>query len=241
MLNISATPAVSWPAAPSAAVAPVSAVTAVQPTQGRSREAQTETGQGRGHLPERARHSPGHGAGRVAAPHEKPMVEAAPLLPYKPDGSVERTEKAPPEAAQAKQDQTKEEVEQRRLKLQEVLSSVWKASAAVVDIVLGRDLARSVDPGVDALGNQSDTAPDLSAVTASMIKREVVRPARAAIPETPALPMPSGHTTAATATDASAAVEVVVTPPPQTVVSYDENGASNLMPLEAGSLVSERV
>ena len=248
MLNISSTPAVSWPPAPGVAVAPVTPVTPVQPAKGSTHDAQSDTGQRKGAQPERGRHPADHGAGRVTDQKQASRVQAAPLLPYKPDGiaegKVDVPEAAAKEAIEAQQEQAEEQVEQKRLKLQEVLSSVWQASAAVVDLVLGRNASGKAGAPVEALGNQSDTGPDLTAASASLIQRKTASPVAKAEIERPALPWTGrGSASGDTAEPATAEVQSSVAVDPtllKQVVSYDESGASNFMPLEAGSLVSER-
>ena len=120
-------------------------------------------------------------------------------------------------------------------RLQEVLANMWAASAAVVDQALG------LEPKAEALpGNQSDTAPDLSAVAASTISRRLLpgakatgSPEQAAAENMPWPVMPQ-------AAEASAA-EVAPEVPGGEVIAYDENGQSSLAPLEVGTLLSEKV
>ena len=119
-------------------------------------------------------------------------------------------------------------------RLQEVLTSMWAASAAVVDRALG------LEPKAEALpGNQSDTAPDLSAVAASTMSRRLLpgaktadAPEQAAASNMPWPVMPQGAEEAV----ADVAPEV----PGGEVIAYDENGQSSLAPLETGTLLSEK-
>ncbi|PZO14746.1 MAG: hypothetical protein DCF26_14450 [Burkholderiales bacterium] len=104
------------------------------------------------------------------------------------------------------------------------------------------DQALGIEPKAEALpGNQSDTAPDLSAVAASTMSRRM-------------LPQPAGTAPAAQTPPEGmpwpvmpqAAEDVGTSDTPPTVpggevIAYDENGNSSLAPLEAGSIISERV
>ena len=108
----------------------------------------------RDHQPSVAPHSPrGHRPHQSEAP---PDVQAAPLLPrQRPEGdrgkdrSVAESDIA---KEQALEDIAAEEARAaQKAQLIEVLSSVWKASAAVVDVVLGRTNA-----GGDIEGGAND-------------------------------------------------------------------------------------
>jgi hypothetical protein len=227
MINISTTSPVSWPTPPSAALAPVAATPAVQPVQSGGREAQTELESRR----------------EVRRTRIRADEEASPATP-------QRSRDAEPQAgAQARQEAAAQRAEQAIKKaeadkashrkamdrLQEVLANMWAASAAVVDQALG------LEPKAEALpGNQSDTAPDLSAVAASTISRRLLPGAKtAAAPEQaaagnmpwPVMPQAAEET----------AVEVAPEVPGGEVIAYDENGQSSLAPLETGTLLSEKV
>lgn len=237
MINISSASPVSWPTPPSTAVAPVSPVTPAKPVQAGGRDAQTDVEARReARLP-----PPKAGAPRQPEPD---ATDAPPLLPREAGAGA-----ANQAATQARQDAATQRAEQAQKKaeadkaghrkamdrLQDVLSSMWAASAAVVDQALGLTSGRSELPG-----NQSDTAPDLSAVAASTITRRLPPPPLQAgqAPEQPAaegMPWPV-MPSAADEVPAGEAPEV----PGGEVIAYDENGNGSLAPLEAGTLLSER-
>ncbi len=100
----------------------------------------------------------------------------------------------------------------RRAQRLDLLANVWKASAAVVERVLGLEEGAAV--------NRANASPAASG-------RQPV--------EQLALPwpvMPEDARSTRTRADFSA---------PQEVVAYDERGNSSLAPLEAGVLISRRV
>lgn len=229
MINISTTSPVSWPTPPSAAVAPVSATPAVQPVQSGGREAQADLE-----------------ARREVRRKSKADDEADPAAPSSPRSSV--PEAGGQAAVQARQEAAAQRAEQALKKaeadkashrkamdrLQEVLSNMWAASAAVVDQALG------LEPKGEALpGNQSDTAPDLSAVAASTIQRRLLPQTRDGAPAADQ-PAPDGMPwpVMPPATEEAAAVAPEV--PGGEVIAYDEHGNSSLAPLEVGTLLSEK-
>ena len=229
MINISTTSPVSWPAPPSTAVAPVSATAAIKPVQSGGREAQTDVESRRetGRKPEADDET-----GAVAPSLPRSSASQAgdqAAVRARQDAAAQRAEQA---LKKAEADQAGHRKAMDRL--QEVLSSMWAASAAVVDQALG------VDPKGDALpGNQSDTAPDLSAVAASTMSRRLLpgaktadAPEQAAASNMPWPVMPQGAEEAV----ADVAPEV----PGGEVIAYDENGQSSLAPLETGTLLSEK-
>lgn len=103
--------------------------------------------------------------------------------------------------------------EARRAQRQELLTNVWKASAAVVDRVLGRDDAIAVKSAAES------QAPSDSAQSMEQI----------ALPW-PVMPLD--------AREIPSRADLGV---PEDVVAYDERGNSNLAPLEAGLLISHHV
>lgn len=117
-------------------MAPVSAVT---PASGRSREGQSNLGARDDSHPPTGRESQRKGAEKSG-----PEFQAAPLLPNKRAQDGQRAAGSP-EVPDAVEQQEREAAERTAQKppLQEVLTSVWKASAAVVDVVLGREIATS--------------------------------------------------------------------------------------------------
>ena len=239
MINISTNHAVSWPQPVSAAVAPVSAVTAVKPVQEGRGDGQASLGGGRQGASAQTQRREG---GRNAGVEVSVSPEAAPLLPREAaqdaatapsDAAMKKEQAAAKQAEQADQAQKAEE-QSKKLQLQEVLTNVWQASAAVVDRVLGR----TTGADADAPGNQSDTSPSIGVVSAMQTPRKVAVPEQAARPPVEPLPWPVIPEGSAQAEALAADVDPR---PVQEVVAYDENGNSSLAPLEAGSLVSERV
>lgn len=218
MLNISSTQPVIWPSAPASGIAPVSAATPVSPVQAASRDTQAGLGQRQERpVPDSVRRSsaqPTEGAAESGA------SDAAPILPREspdsPDGqaSPELTE------AQAERQTAEAQAEEKALnqQLQDVLSNVWKASAAVVDVVLGRDAE---------VAGKADAAA---------VERTVAAAAPTAHAAVVAMPGASALTAAN-----DAVVEPAAARPAQDVVAYDAHGNSSWAPLEAGSLLSRRV
>lgn len=229
MINLTSTSAaVSWPVPPAAStIVPVVAVPPVPALPG-GRETQTGPRSG-GDGQARAFFSASRGERRGA------REEAAPLLPRESAGGQAAGAPAEAEAARRQADQAahaaREREQQAMQHLKEVLTSVWQASAAVVDRALGVE---------SAPGNQSDTAPDLSQVAASLISRRAL-PAIASAPGRPAAPPASG-TAWVPGREADAESPAQAGPgAPADVVAYDAHGHSSAMPLEAGSLISHRV
>lgn len=230
MINISTSSPVSWPTPPSTAVAPVAATPAIKPVQSGEQEAQPDVASRR-----EARRQP------KADEQTDPSLS----LPGSPVSVV--GDKA---AVQARQDDAAQRAEQALKKaeadqashgkamdrLQEVLSNMWAASAAVVEQVLG------LDPKGEAVpGSQSDTAPDLSAVAASTIQRRLLPNATGNAPAADQ-PTPGGMPwpVMPADTEESAATGAPEMPGGE-VIAYDEHGNSSVAPLEAGTFLSEKV
>lgn len=247
MLNISSTTAVSWPTPVSTAVAPVSPVAAVQPVQAGGNDSKAQTGfgrEGRTATPSQAAAAARAAVdGRAAATDD----DAAVALPA--SRSASGAPAAPQDVAaqrQAQQEAT-QVAEQRQAKdkkavehLQNVLSRMWEASAAVVDRALGIEPAKG---GSEVPGNQSDTAPDLSAVTASMIPRKppsADRPDRPAMEQLPWPLMPPG-TEGGEAVGLDVVGDGVGPEAGAELVAYDEHGNGSAAPVETGTIISERV
>lgn len=234
MINISSTSPVSWPTPPSTAVAPVGAATPVKAVHGGEREAQADVQARReARLPQ-----PKPGAPREP---DTEITPAPPLLPREagPGASAPAAAQARQEAAeQSFKKAEADKASQRKAmeRLQDVLSSMWAASAAVVDQALGLTPGRNELPG-----SQSDTAPDLSAVAASTISRRLPPPP-GRVPESPEQPVAQGMPwpVVSAATDEAPVVAAPEVPGGE-VIAYDENGNSSLAPLEAGTLLSEKV
>lgn len=241
MFSITSSQPVSWPSAPATGVAPVAATAAVTPVQSSGRETQAGLGQGRERqAPDAVRRGSGQPAEARA---ERAAPDAAPILPRESPDSPDGQPSGELNEAQAKAERQKaeEQAAEKALKqqLQDVLSNVWKASAAVVDVVLGREAtAAEATPSA-----QSDTAPDLSAVAATQLARRAVTLSRPAATAAQVAPWPgdAGDRAAETAAAVPAPVVLVDPRPAQDVVAYDARGNSSWTPLGAGSLVNQRV
>ena len=141
MLGITSSQPVHWPPATSPAVAPVTPVGAVTPAQSQARDTPSGFGSGRegraGTVPDTTQDK------RLAADKSAPESQAAPILPrQQPEGG--RQGEAASNAEKTRERGAKLEVEEKVAEqppLPDVLASVWKASAAVVDVILGRDAA----------------------------------------------------------------------------------------------------
>ena len=230
MINIASIPPASWPTSSTAvAVAPVSAVTAVSPSSRLGQDESSASGSGSGsgrQAPLAKDPQTGKGASRdasVEVSHSAP--KAAPLLPEKTKAgestsvaqAVENAKKAE-QAAQDAEAAEEQRVTQRE-KLLEVLSTVWKASAAVVDNALGRGdraAAQIGEIGVDA---------------APVVVPAAVRTSQGTLDGSSG-PVPPELAQA----DGSAPAFVQTEPP----VAYTERGESQWGTLELGQLVSKR-
>jgi hypothetical protein len=220
MINLTSSSAVSWPTAPSVAVAPVPAVPAVAALPG-GRETQTGPRSGR----EGAGHAfPSPAGERSVARAANPATSAGAAAPQETNSATDHADQAAQREQVQREAHAARERDQRAMEhLKEVLTSVWQASAAVVDRALGRE-SNEASPGL-----RSDTAPDLSQVAASLV-------ARRAPVLTSSRPVPSVPTGQHWVPEARQDE-----PTPAEIVAYDEHGNSSLMPLEAGSHFSQRV
>lgn len=223
MLNISTQHSVSWPTPVGQGVAPVGAVTAVQPVQASGRNGQSGLGAGPDAQTPGTRQRDKTGTSRTP-PEALPRGTLPDEAATRASAATQRDTAAVQEAEkQATAREAAEEAadEARRQQLTEVLSNVWKASAAVVDRVLGRESESHMVQAGRPLALQAAEMPG-AGTTPSV---------QANSPGLPWPVMPEGHGVAA---DADAL-------PGQEVVAYDEHGNSSLAPLEAGSLISRRV
>ena len=144
-------------------------------------------------------------------------LEAAPLLPRpQPDGRQGQQDADAQKAEEQKQQQSEEAA--RKLQLQDVIVSAWKASAAVVDVVLGRE---TVAPVAGADSAEAVTGAEKTMATSS--ERVAVEQATA---------RREAESAQENLSDSAEGREVV---------AYDAQGHSSLAPLEAGSLVSRHV
>lgn len=224
MISFTTSQPVHWPPAASPVVAPVTTVSAVQPTQPISRD--TQTGTNTGGRDGQAQATRVASGGKDAAESTAPPT--APLLPREPaDGGRESAPTSQAEAAEKAERLAAEALAQEKAAhkqpLQDVLTSVWKASAAVVDVVLGREQQLQAAAVAD--------------------KATGVAPAGALVPVTTDT---SPAQVSGTAVPAAVPNNAVSTPPGegrsgQEPVAYTEQGTSSWAPLEAGSLISRRV
>lgn len=241
MLNISSTTAVSWPTPVSTAVAPVSPAAAVQPVQARDQEGKAQAGFGREDRtapqpPATQRRAEDGRTPRAASATATTATEPGAAAP-RDLAARQQARQAAAEAAEQQQAKGKRTVEH----LQQVLSNLWEASAAVVDRALG------IEPSSDeALGNQSDTSPDLSVAAAAAMPRKKALVLRTDTPALEVLARPGsplqgsdGETTAVDLVGDGVVAESAATQ--GEIVSYDENGNGNTVAVEAGSIIDQRV
>lgn len=229
MLSITSSQPAVWSPPPGPAVTAVSPTAQVQPVQATARDAQTGGSSGR-------ETSGAAQPVRVGGPRRERETErtekgalpdAAPLLPRESPDAPDQPES--PEKAQAKAEAEREQQARQaedkafKQKLQDVISNVWKASAAVVDVALSARNASVADEpaALSAAEAVSGTEPVASAAPAALAS---------AVPGAPVQEA---------ANDAVA--ELAELRAGQEVVAYDAAGHSSLAPLEAGTLISRRV
>lgn len=216
MLNISTSQPLSWSTAPAPPpMAPVGSVPSVGAVQSSARESQADSG----------RHGQGAPRGAaVAAPRtagdSRPNpVQAAPLLPreHTDDGASSVSSQAEETRLRAEQqkeeDQKARDKAEQKLQLQDVLASVWKASAAVVDVVLGREQETAAVGAASAANGVQELAAANQRPAANDPQEDLpgIEPVPAALRRE------------------------------QEPMAYTEQGASTWPPLETGSLLSRRV
>jgi hypothetical protein len=215
MINIAQPNPAVWSPPASTATAPVAAVAAIRPLQDSARNGQSSTGREQDTPSTRAdrradarevarqgRDAAGDGARGIAGRTGTGRGETS---------DVRTRREAEQNAKQLATEQAAEEA--RRAQRQELLTNVWKASAAVVDRVLGRDDTTAVKPVSESQAS-SGSPPSMEQL---------------------ALPWP------VMPQDARALPSRADLGVPEDVVAYDERGNSNLAPLEAGLLISHRV
>ena len=238
MLSIASTTAVHWPTspAPSPAVAPVAPVTAVAPAQRSSGENRSGMGSGRDQHAHAAANPAPDSAQVQRGPQDKaaPGAQAAPILPRKQ--SKEDQNKGPSEIQaeaaknQAQEAKAAEEAKAaQKAQLMEVLPTVWKASAAVVDRALGLERAG----GASSIGgavNSAGPAPALDAGVAAAANRQP--PVAGAQPGATADGTPQG----AVSPDGQAPFVRGMGEP----VAYTEHGTGTWVSPELGQLMSHR-
>ena len=223
MISFTTSQPVHWPPAASPVVAPVAIVSAVQPTQALSRD--TQTGTNTGGRDGQAQATRVASGGKDAAESTAPPT--APLLPREQtDGGRENAPTSQAEAAEKAERLAAEALAQekaaQKLPLQDVLTSVWKASAAVVDVVLGREqqLQAAAAESATGVGPSAAIAPVASDTSPAQVTATVVP---TAVPNNAAPTQPGEGRSG------------------QEPVAYTEQGTSSWAPLEAGSLISRRV
>lgn len=232
MLSITSSQPAVWSPPPGPAVTAVSPTAQVQPVQATARDAQTGGSSGR-------ETSGAAQPVRVGGPRRERETErtekgalpdAAPLLPRESPDAPDQPES--PEKAQAKAEAEREQQARQaedkafKQKLQDVISNVWKASAAVVDV---------------ALSARNASVPDEAAALSAAEAVSGTEPVASAAPAAPAALVSAvpGAPVQEAANDAVA--ELAELRAGQEVVAYDAAGHSSLAPLEAGTLISRRV
>lgn len=215
MINIAQTNPAVWSPPASTATAPVAAVAPVRPLQESARNGQSGTG--------REQDTPSARAERRAdtrepasAGRDAPADGARGMAGRTGTGGGESSDmRARRETEQnAKQLATEQAAEEaRRVQRQELLTNVWKASAAVVDRALSRDDTSAVNAAAESQGSagSEQTMEQLALPWPVMPQDADASPSRA---------------------DLGASDDVV---------AYDEHGNSSVAPLEAGMLISRRV
>jgi hypothetical protein len=214
MINIAQPNPAAWSPPASGATAPVAAVAAIRPLQENARNGQPGAG--------REPASPAARADRRADPREIAHTGREAVG----EGGRNTTGRAGAERSAAgdllvrrEADQNAKQVaveqaaeEARRAHRQALLANVWKASAAVVNHVLGRDGATALQP-----------AAEMQASPGRQPLEQLTLP-------WPVMPQ-----------EARATLSRAELRSPEDVVAYDERGNSNLAPLETGVLISRRV
>lgn len=203
MINIAQPNPAAWSPPASGATAPVAAVAAIRPLQESARNGQPGAGRERELPASRTERRAVASDGTRATPGRAESARGA-------AGDVLARREAEQAARRLAAEETAEEA--RRAQRQELLTNVWKASAAVVERVLGLDEGTAVSPAVAGPAS----------------------PSRQPI-EQLALPWP------VMPQDAGSSRTRAEFPAPQDVVAYDERGNSSLASLETGVLLSRRV
>jgi hypothetical protein len=227
MINIAQPNPAAWSPPASGAIAPVAAVAPVRPLQESARSGQSGSGREQDTPGARAerradtqevagqgRDATGNGA-RNAARRKDTDTGTGNGTGIGAGGGGSSDLRARREAEQnAKQLATEQAGEEaRRVQRQELLTNVWKASAAVVDRVLGLGEVTAVNPATESQAAPGDqqSMEQLSLPWPVMPQDPDASPSRAELGA------------------------------PEDVVAYDERGNSSLAPLETGLLISHRV
>ena len=154
MLGITSTQPVHWPPSASPAIAPVTPVGPVAPAQGASHDNASGFGSGRqgraGGAPDTAQDRSASADKAQTEPKAAPLLPREPAEGRQPEGASTTGEAELSE--EQKREAQAEEKARQALPLKEVLSNIWKASAAVVEVALGREAGAvgSANTGSDA-------------------------------------------------------------------------------------------
>ena len=214
MINIAQTSPAVWSPPASTATAPVAAVAAVRPPQESTRNSQSGTGREQDSPSARAERRADArepaGAGRDA-PADGARGTAGRASAGGEASDLQARREAEQNTKQLATEQAAEET--RRVQRQELLTNVWKASAAVVDRALGRDDTSAVDAA----------APTQESAGSEPTQEQLALP-------WPVMPQ-----------DADAAPSRADLGASEEVVAYDEHGNGSVAPLEAGLLISRHV
>ena len=215
MINIAQTSPAVWSPPASTATAPVAAVAAVRPPQESTRSGQSGTGREQDAPSARAQRRTG--MREAERPERDAPTDGARGASGRPGAGGESSDlQARRETEQnAKQQATEQAAEEaRRVQRQELLTNVWKASAAVVDRALGRD---------DTTSAVSAAAPGQEPAGSEQAMEQLALP-------WPVMPQ-----------DADASPSRADLGASEEVVAYDEHGNGSVAPLEAGLLISRHV
>lgn len=148
MLAINNAPAPAWPVNPSATGQPVAPVTAVSAAKRSSHDPRQSSGEGR--------ESASSTSGSASAKARSASADSAQSA-RQASAQAEEAQRAKEAAAEEAQAREQAEREAQGPQLQEALSKVWEASAAVVERVLGLD---------ESAGNAATAGADASAPVA---------------------------------------------------------------------------
>lgn len=213
MIHLVSSQPVHWPIAQTPSVAPVTPVSAVTSTQRSKGEGHSSPGSERD---PRVSASPQQ---RTSEDKASASSNAAPLLPRSSTGSDRSAESVNDREAQkdqVREDQkTEEEASAKGLNLIEVLSTVWKASAAVVEDALGIGAAASKD-GLQ--NGESQRLADAEKASKEALALEIAAKGASKPVDGPLLGRAAGDP-----------------------VAYTEQGTNEWMAIETGQLVRKQV
>ncbi len=209
MINIAQPNPAAWSPPVSGAAPPVAAVAAIRPLQDSARNGQSGADRQRDTPARPDRQAEAREVARLF-PGDRARATGRTATEGRGVGDVLARRDTEQVARELAAEQAAEEA--RRTQRQALLANVWKASAAVVERVLGRDGA-VVAP----------SAAERPAPSGRQPAEQLTLP-------WPVMPQ-----------DASPSLARADFPDPQDVVAYDERGNSNLAPLEIGVLISRRV